>query len=718
MKEHASTRAGIAQRAWALLLAVALCLGLVPGAAWAAEGEGAGTAPESAQKVSAVTLTVVKGVSDWSGPSVVVNKTYKFTGQATVKDLFEAAKKAGDIKAYAFNGFGYLDSITTAAGVEIKTPSDWSSSWSIFKNGSAAGFDESKPNEGKDVDVLTDGDVLQFAWCDSVPNVAPTAEQWEALASEAAQGDGVAGDENAAKAGSASIAIVQGMEYKGPIALLNKTYAFSKGATVKDLFEAAKKAGDIKAYAFNGFGYLDSITTAAGVEIKTPSDWSSSWSIFKNGSAAGFDESKPNEGKDVDVLTDGDVLQFAWCDSVPNVAPTAEQWKALADAAVSGDSVIEGEAPVRPSPSAPKVDAAVLDGSLNAVYRALFANLAGTLEGAGGASDRNISSWKAMEAAAIGQVGLVDADAAIADAVASYNAPANNNLQRSIIVLTALGIDATKVPSGQGTLNLVEKLASDASAVSAYPTSAAFALLAYASGSYEVASDAVNSARALIDGLSAAQSSEGGYLAMGSIDVDTTAMVIPALAVYQGDATAKTALDKAVAALRGAQKGDGSFGNVNSTAMAVIALCSVGIDPASESEWAGSAATPLKALLSFAKEDMTGFSVATGMEEDMVNEQGFRALVAYQGLKNTGAAYNIYTQAKLGQAGLPAEKQEEESAPAPADKPVVDKKALAKTGDGSAPFAAGTAVLALGALAAGIAATRRMRVSDELSLRR
>ena len=567
MKEHASTRAGIAQRAWALLLAVALCLGLVPGAAWAAEGEGAGTAPESAQKVSAVTLTVVKGVSDWSGPSVVVNKTYKFTGQATVKDLFETAKKARDIDGYAFaDAFGtgseFLSSLTPKGGSAVEGASGW---WSSFVGG-----------------IADDG---------------------------------------------------------------SKTAAASP-------------------------------------------------------------------------LADGDVLQFAWCDSVPNVAPTAEQWKALADAAVSGDSVIEGEAPVRPSPSAPKVDAAVLDGSLNAVYRALFANLAGTLEGAGGASDRNISSWKAMEAAAIGQVGLVDADAAIADAVASYNAPANNNLQRSIIVLTALGIDATKVPSGQGTLNLVEKLASDASAVSAYPTSAAFALLAYASGSYEVASDAVNSARALIDGLSAAQSSEGGYLAMGSIDVDTTAMVIPALAVYQGDATAKTALDKAVAALRGAQKGDGSFGNVNSTAMAVIALCSVGIDPASESEWAGSAATPLKALLSFAKEDMTGFSVATGMEEDMVNEQGFRALVAYQGLKNTGAAYNIYTQAKLGQAGLPAEKQEEESAPAPADKPVVDKKALAKTGDGSAPFAAGTAVLALGALAAGIAATRRMRVSDELSLRR
>ena len=130
-----------------------------------------------------------------------------------------------------------------------------------------------------------------------------------------------------------------------------------------------------------------------------------------------------------------------------------------------------------------------------------------------------------------------------------------------------------------------------------------------------------------------------------------------------------------------------------------------------------SGATPLSALLSQATSDLSGF-IYNGVANDLATEQGFRALVAYQGLKNTGAAYNIYTQAKLGQAGLPAEKQEEESAPAPADKPVVDKKALAKTGDGSAPFAAGTAVLALGALAAGIAATRRMRVSDELSLRR
>lgn len=124
----------------------------------------------------------------------------------------------------------------------------------------------------------------------------------------------------------------------------------------------------------------------------------------------------------------------------------------------------------------------------------------------------------------------------------------------------------------------------------------------------------------------------------------------------------------------------------------------------------------MSALLSFANEGHTGFTYANG-DAALATEQGFRALVAYQGLKNTGAAYNIYTQAKLGQAALPADEQEEGDVK-PAGAPAADKKALAKTGDGSAPFAAGTAVLALGALAAGIAATRRMRVSDELSLRR
>ncbi|MEI3310068.1 MAG: hypothetical protein V8R48_14845 [Eggerthella lenta] len=78
---------------------------------------------------------------------------------------------------------------------------------------------------------LADGDVLQFAWCDSVPNVVPTAEQWKALASEAAQGDGVAGDENAAKPRSAYIAIVEGMKSDDTVADLLAKACFTAAAS-------------------------------------------------------------------------------------------------------------------------------------------------------------------------------------------------------------------------------------------------------------------------------------------------------------------------------------------------------------------------------------------------------------------------------------------------------------------------------------------------------
>ena len=77
VKEHASTRAGIAQRAWALLLAVALCLGLVPGAAWAAEGQTAAAGAENAQaSAGTVTLTVTAGSKNDYGTGEVTYPTW------------------------------------------------------------------------------------------------------------------------------------------------------------------------------------------------------------------------------------------------------------------------------------------------------------------------------------------------------------------------------------------------------------------------------------------------------------------------------------------------------------------------------------------------------------------------------------------------------------------------------------------------------------------
>lgn len=95
MKEHASTRAGIAQRAWALLLAVALCLGLVPGAAWTAEGQTAAAGAENAQaSAGTVTLTVTAGSKNDYGTGEVTYPTW-VNKQYALGEVLKTAQAAG-----------------------------------------------------------------------------------------------------------------------------------------------------------------------------------------------------------------------------------------------------------------------------------------------------------------------------------------------------------------------------------------------------------------------------------------------------------------------------------------------------------------------------------------------------------------------------------------------------------------------------------------------
>lgn len=363
-----------------------------------------------------------------------------------------------------------------------------------------------------------------------------------------------------------------------------------------------------------------------------------------------------------------------------------------------------------PEPDEPANDAVAVD---SAAYNTLFGTIASSYAGTS-------EEWKALELAAAGRVSSVDVATLVANAKAANGSPETTNLQRFILALTAVG----KTEEAAG---LVQTMAtSDISTT--YVNGQAFALLSYESGAYDAPANALETEAELVAKLLSAQQASGGWTWKGAAegdDPDTTAMVITALASRVSDASVKAAVDKGLEALRAMQHEDGGFRasgdaadgpiNVSSTSCVVVALCALGADPAA-SMVTESGATPLSALLSQATSDLSGF-VYNGAANDLATEQGFRALVAYQGLRNTGAAYNVYTQAKLGQAALPADEREEGDVK-PAGAPAADKKALAKTGDGSAPFAAGTAALALGALAAGIAATRRMRASDELSLRR
>ena len=142
------------------------------------------------------------------------------------------------------------------------------------------------------------------------------------------------------------------------------------------------------------------------------------------------------------------------------------------------------------------------------------------------------------------------------------------------------------------------------------------------------------------------------------IDVDTTATALNALVKYNTDKYPEVQgfITKAVAGLSKAQGSDGSYGNVNSDAMVILGLLSVGIDPAKDARFVKGGCSLADALLLYVNSSSNGFVVAgagTGEQGDkaraLATEQGFRALVALEKYavlsgENKGTVrYNIYT---------------------------------------------------------------------------
>lgn len=176
--------ATLAQKAIALLMALVLCMGLTPHAAWAEEtGETGGSSAPQAVEQPTVTPTIVNGFG-YSGPNVLVNKAYSFTEGQTLADLFAAAKAAGDIKDYEFSnpyGYGeYLTSVTMPDDTVVSDPTGAAPYWANFKNGSYASGVACQAG-----DKLATGDAFQFAFTDLVVNREPSADEWTALKGKA-----------------------------------------------------------------------------------------------------------------------------------------------------------------------------------------------------------------------------------------------------------------------------------------------------------------------------------------------------------------------------------------------------------------------------------------------------------------------------------------------------------------------------------------------------
>ena len=236
--------------------------------------------------------------------------------------------------------------------------------------------------------------------------------------------------------------------------------------------------------------------------------------------------------------------------------------------------------------------------------------------------------------------------------------PLATDRAKAEIILAALGIDSTKLtPLDGAEYSNAAKLAAMNLGTSHY--TAPWVLLAEQAGQLKL-TDAqranmiallTDSANLGKDGLFFTKWADETYA-----DPDTTGTALTALAAYADRAAVKSFIDKAVAGLSKAQGSGGSYGNVNSDAMVILGLLSVGIDPAKDARFVKGGCSLADALLLYVNDANNGFVVAgagTGEQGDkaraMATEQGFRALVAlekYAALTEDTedtVSYNIYT---------------------------------------------------------------------------
>lgn len=215
---------------------------------------------------------------------------------------------------------------------------------------------------------------------------------------------------------------------------------------------------------------------------------------------------------------------------------------------------------------------------------------------------------------------------------------------KAILALTANGVDVTKLyPVNSNTpLNAIELLNKTGKSTSAW--SAPYTLAAYNQANF-AGTDGYE--KQLVNALLDAQGADGSWNESGT--TDTTANVLMGLAFYASDSRVKAAIDKGVSYLE-TQLGDGgvysdafSGPNVNSTAMAIIGLTAVGVDPEKDERFIKNGMSVVEGLMSFALADNTGFGFTDNVHyNDTATEQAFRALIALAQYKATGKAFNVY----------------------------------------------------------------------------
>lgn len=468
-------------------------------------------------------------------------------------------------------------------------------------------------------------------------------------------------------------------KHTGDVTWIDSTsYKMKKGATAQDLFEKALGDAGLD-YEMSGNSYVSSISNAK--EKVTLSELSngpySGWMYTINGKFVDYMSAV--------TLNDGDVMQFFYVDDyrtidwAGNKTPqeAADEVAAMIEALPDVDKLtLDDAAAVGRAQSAynalsdeakalisknlkAKLDAAVAkiaqlqktnQKEFDKIYQETGSSQAALASKAGLTAGTSGGEWVALGLARSGSISDTLAEqyaqaayqyvkkkgsSTISDSKSTENS-------RMILALTSIGKDPTNVAG----YDLLEPLADLDYVKSQGINGPIFALIALDSHDYEipkaVAGKTQTTREALIDAILAAQLSDGGWNVNGNgADADMTAMAIQALAsYYSSNAKVKSAIDDALNRLSQMQEANGGYTswgtfNAESVAQVIVALTSLGIDPASDGRFIKNGYSTLDALATFYN-DKGGFKHSqsdTTSSNGLATEQAYYALASWYRLK-------------------------------------------------------------------------------------
>lgn len=468
-------------------------------------------------------------------------------------------------------------------------------------------------------------------------------------------------------------------KHTGDVTWIDSTsYKMKKGATAQDLFEKALSDAGLD-YEMSGNSYVSSITNAK--EKVTLSELSngpySGWMYTINGKFVDY--------MSVVTLNDGDVMQFFYVDDyrtidwAGNKTPqeAADEVAAMIEALPDVDKLtLDDAAAVGQAQSAynalsdeakalisknlkTKLDVAVAkiaqlqktnQKEFDKIYQETGSSQAALASKAGLTAGTSGGEWVAL---GLARSGFISDTLAEQYAQAAYqyvkkkgsstmsDSKSTEN-SRMILALTSIGKDPTDVAG----YDLLEPLADLDYVKSQGINGPIFALIALDSHDYEipkaVAGKTQTTREALIDAILAAQLSDGGWNVNGNgADADMTAMAIQALApYYSSNAKVKSAVDDALKRLSKMQEVNGGYtswgtANAESVAQVIVALTSLGIDPASDGRFIKNGYSTLDALATFYN-DKGGFKHSqsdTTSSNGLATEQAYYALASWYRLK-------------------------------------------------------------------------------------